>query len=358
MQTVAEILRSRRLPPPLELQFDDPTGFLFPFHAEGVDICAGLQRSRECRFTFIESTKMQAIAVQDEIDVVGIYAGMFWMLCRLSSSAAASGVFPAMAGGKEPEWKPDISRSLYLPRQLLEEGRQFDWKTESKTWIDYPERQMLFLVILNTLFRFVAYHELGHIWNNHGLRRTGMSANLCVDAVGACQIAVKDSIASQAREIIADSFAFKRTIEVLDRELDLKAELEMTKTVRKRLLPDRDEVASFVLIIAFLYFRVSDLSNWSGQARETLSHPPAPFRAKALAAALLEHKHLGISEKSAVLAIRKASIGVEALMGVILGAYPNFKWLDTVSGLDDAVHFQRIYDEIPNWHGALSSVKQ
>lgn len=298
---------------------------------------------------------MQAVALQDEIDIVGVYAGMFWMLCRLASSAAASGVFPAMAGGKEPEWKPDVNRSIHLPRDLLDEGKAFDWKAESATWIEYPERQMLFLMILNVLFRFVVNHEIGHIWNDHGLRRPGKAASPCVDSVGANQTTVHDPIASQAREIIADSFAFKRTIEVLDRELDLKAELEMTRIVREKLLPNQDEVASFVLIIVFLYFRVSDLSNWYGQDRDTLSHPPAPFRAHALAAALLEHRHLGISEKSAGLAIRKASLGSAALMTVILGIYPDLYWLKNVSGTQDRVHFQRIFDEIPNWHGPLAT---
>jgi hypothetical protein len=353
MATISEILRARGLPPPLEIRADDPTGFLFPFHKEGTEICAALQRSRECRFTFIESTKMQAIALQDEIDIVGVYAGMFWMLCRLASSAAAGGVFPAMTGGKEPEWQPEVDRSLQLPRDLLNEGKQFDWRAESATWIEYPERQMLFLTILNVLFRFVAFHEVGHIWNDHGLRRAGRGPSLCVDTVGGEKTTVENSIASQAREIIADSFAFKRTIEVLDRELKLKAELEMTKILREKLLPNRDEIASFVLIIVFLYFRVSDRSIWYGQDRDTLSHPPAPFRAHALAGALLEHKHLGISEESAVRAIKVASLGSAAMMTVMLGIYPDLHWLEEVSGAGDKDHFQRIYDEIPNWHGSL-----
>lgn len=355
MKPIPDILRSWRLPPPLKISFDDPTGFLFPFHREGLDICHGVPRSRECSFTFIESTAMQAVAVQDEIDIVGVYAGMFWMLCRLASSAAASGVFPAMTGGKEPEFKPDVKRSLHLPRDLLDEGKQFDWEAESATWIEYPERQMLFLLILNVLFRFVVNHEVGHIWNDHGRRRLGRATSLCVDSVQPIQVKAEDAIASQAREIIADSFAFKRTIEVLDRELELKAELDMTKIVREKLLPNRDEIASFVLVIVFLYFRLSDLSNWHGQARDTLTHPPAPFRAHALAAALLEHRHLGISEKSAGLAIRKASLGSAALMTVILGIYPDLHWLKTVSGTQDKEHFQRIFDEIPNWHGPLST---
>ncbi|MGO6742105.1 hypothetical protein [Rhizobium ruizarguesonis] len=354
MKTISDILRSWKLPPPLKIRFDDPTGFLFPFHEEGMDICRAVPRPRECSFTFIESTGMQAVAVQDEIDIVGVYAGMFWMLCRLASSAATSGVFPAMVGGKEPEWKPDVNRSLRLPRDLLDEGKQFNWEAESATWKEYPERQMLFLVILNVLFRFVVNHEVGHIWNDHGRRRLGKAASLCIDSVEPSQITVDDPIAAQAREIIADSFAFKRTIEVLDRELELTAELKMTKIVREKLLPNRDEIASFVLIIVFLYFRVSDLSNWRGQARDTLTHPPAPFRAHALAAALLEHRHLGISEKSAGLAIQKASLGSAALMTVILGIYPDLHWLENVSGTQDKDHFQRIFEEIPNWHGPLA----
>ncbi|MFC0810461.1 hypothetical protein ACFHWW_34355, partial [Ensifer sp. P24N7] len=134
-------------------------------------------------------------------DIVAMYAGMFWLLCRLASSAAASGVVPAMVGGNDPQWKPDKDRSLQLPRDLLEEGKPFDWQAESLTWIEYPERQMLFITILSILFRFVAYHELGHIWNDHGLRRMGKAGNLCVDAIGGDQRKTEGSSASQAREI-------------------------------------------------------------------------------------------------------------------------------------------------------------
>ncbi|MGR9466323.1 hypothetical protein [Rhizobium leguminosarum] len=354
MDVLAKILAKNGLPPSFEVRPDDPTGFILPFAVDGIAMCEGIKRSRECRFTFVEGAEMQAIALQDEIDIVAMYAGMFWLLCRLASSAAASGVFPAMDGGNVPEWRPDISRSLRLPRDLLEEGKPFDWQAESLTWQIHPERQMLFVAILSVLFRFVTYHELGHIWNDHGLRRKGR-AGVCVDAVGSGRPDAERSIASQAREIIADSFALNRTIQVLDRELQLKADLEMTKILRQKLLPTREAVAEFVLTLVFLYFRVSDLWNWVQEARDTLTHPPSPFRAKALAAALHEHRHLDISQASADLAVRKAVVGGEALVSVILSIYPNPNWMSSISGPGDDAHFRRIYDEIPRWHGPLSN---
>ncbi|MCH4550638.1 hypothetical protein MK632_33580 [Rhizobium changzhiense] len=293
---------------------------------------------------------MQAVAIQDEMDIIAMHAGMFWLLCRLAANAAESGVFPSFEGPLEARWNPAVERSVETPRTLLGEGVPFDWKSETTSWIAYPERQILFLAILSVLFRFVTYHEAGHLWYDHGRRRGGRDrASIFVDKTEPREAGSVGAIASQAREIIADSFALERTIKVIDRELTLKAEFEMTKILRAKLLPDQKAIAGFVLTMVFIYFRVSDRSNWHSASLHALSHPPAPFRAKAIAAALFEHRHLSISEDAAGSAIRSATAGSEAILSVMLGIYPNLHWLENVSTTEFDDHFKKIYDEIPQW---------
>jgi hypothetical protein len=161
MTTLEDILSKCGVPRPLKPRPDDASGFIVPFHIEGMQICAAIKKTYECRFTFVEGLEMQAVAIQDEMDVVAMYAGMFWLLCRLASTAAGSGVFPVLKGSIESQWRPDIDKSMKAPRTLLEEGKPFDWLVESASWNADSERQMLFLTILSVLFRFVTYHEAG-----------------------------------------------------------------------------------------------------------------------------------------------------------------------------------------------------
>jgi hypothetical protein len=158
---------------------------------------------------------------------------------------------------------------------------------------------------------------------------------------------------SQAREIIADSFALKMTIEILDREMKQKGDLEMAKILRNKLMPDQEELVRFVLTVIYLYFRLSDRSNWKEMSIDRLSHPPSPFRMKALMATLLEHRYLNISNEAAERSVQAAMVTGDALMSVILGIYPNPHWFQIISTPEHDRHFERLFQEFPNWSGRL-----
>lgn len=328
---------------------DDSSGWLFPFGNEALAIC----KQANAHFAFIEDQKMQAVAIQDEgVDVVVMYAGMFWMLCRLAAVIAGSGVFTAMKGENEPVWKPDLEKSLQTPRKLLVEGTPFNWEQESGGWKNDPERQMLFYVALSILFRFVLFHEIGHLQNDHGRRRAKSSLPMMIDAMSPFLWEPKKAIPSQACEIIADNFALKMTLQMLDHELSLKADLEMTKILRDKLMPDQEALTKFALEIIYLYFRLSDRSDWQQVPIDRLSHPPAPFRMKTLMAAMIEHRHLDISNEAMQLAKEVEVVG-DAVMSVILEVYPNPHWLQMVSTPEHDQHYERIFQELPNWRGRM-----
>ena len=124
---IDKLLREYGLPGAMAVRPDDLSGWMVPFAVQAEEICTAAGVS----FVFLESSDMQAVAIQDEIDVVGVHAGMFWMLCRLASVVAASGVFPAMIGDNEPRWTPEVERSFRTPRDLLKERQPFDWALES-----------------------------------------------------------------------------------------------------------------------------------------------------------------------------------------------------------------------------------
>lgn len=346
-----DILKKYRLPHSMHIEVQNESMFMFPLAEEARKIC----KQHGAEFTFVEGLEMQAGAIQDDIDIVVMYAGMFWMLCRLAAEITRGGAFINMNGQAEPTWNPDFKKSMQIPREILDEGNVFNWKIESADWNEHPERQMLFYAVLSILFRFVIFHEVGHLANDHVRRRHNDSAvpAILMDAPQqACE--VEDPISSQAREIIADRFSLFRVIATLDHELDLKAETEMAQTLRKKLMATKKELIGFVLTVIFLYFRLSDRKDWKSELLKELSHPPSPFRMKALLATILENfKKLGISEKEAEQLINEVNLVGEAVISVTLNTYPDLDWLRSISTPEHDEHYNCIYHEIPKWHGRL-----
>lgn len=334
----------------MTVRADDQSGWLTPFAEEAQAIC----QANGASFVVLENRSINAVAIQDEVEIVGMYVGMFWMLCRIAAVAAERGVFPAMKGENKPVWAPELIRSVKTPRTLLKEGDPFVWAIEGVGWRDAPERQMLFYLVLKILFNFIVFHEVGHLRNDHGRRKKSiLSSPFLMDHRSPPLIDPEKAIPSQAREIIADGFAFQNTFATLKSMLSDGDELELIKIYKKRLFTSEVEEVTFVLTIINLYFRISDRSDWHSQPIDRLSHPPAPFRMKAILALLIEDKNLGIDESTLLNSIRGAVMSSDALMSVMLDIYPNPNWLREIETPAHDRHFKRLYEEFPRWRGRL-----
>lgn len=348
---IEAILRAYDLPPAIPARSDDPSGWLTPIALQARTMC----RIAGAEFLLLGSGEMQAVAIQgDDVEAVAIYQGMFWMLCRFAAVAAGSGVFPAMEGTDRPSWTPDVVRSLHTPRELLEEATPFDWQAESLGWKQAPERQMLFYLVLNLMFRFVLFHELGHLRNDHGRRRMA-DPPMLVDRLGPALTASDVAIPAQAREIVADGYALMLSIDTLEKEVRGGQETEMGRIIRDRLFPDDAAIVHFVMTIVNLYFRLADRSDWQSTPLDRLTHPPAPFRMKALFALLYEQRPLNLDEDRIREIIMATELQSDALMSVMLDIIPNPGWLKTVSTPEHDRHFRRLYEEFPRWSGRMAA---
>jgi hypothetical protein len=352
LRTIDDILKKYHLPQVMTVRFNDQSGWLTPLAEEAQALCG----ANDAIFVVLESGDMNAVAIQDEIEIVGMYAGMFWMLCRIAAVAAERGVFPAMKGEAEPIWAPDPLRSIQTSRTLLQEGDPFVWDIESAGWRDAPERQMLFYLVLKLLFRFVVFHEIGHLRNDHGRRKqSAISIPILMERSAPRLIDPKEAIPSQAREIIADGYAFQKTLTTLEMMLSKGSEFELIQIYRKRLFKNKTDTVAFVLTIINLYFRAVDKSDWKSQPIDRLSHPPAPFRMNAVLALLIEDKSIGLNEKTVIDVIRGAVLSSDALMSVMLDVYPNPNWLKEIQTPAYDSHFKRLFDEFPRWYGRLTT---
>jgi hypothetical protein len=213
---------------------------------------------------------------------------------------------------------------------------------------------MLFFLVLTVLFRFVVFHELGHIRNDHVRRRMNTdAAPTMADRLGPELIDPSEAIPSQAREIIADGSALLMTIESLDHELNLKHDLEMTQVFRDRLIPDKAALVGLVLTILHLYFRMADRSDWEHLPLDRLTHPPAPFRMKALFSLLIEKPPLGLSEGDTIEAIKRTFLIGDAVMSVILDVFPKPNWMKTIETPAHDRHLGLLFEEFPRWVGKV-----
>lgn len=355
LMVIEAVLEKLELPRKMEVRPDDATGWMFPFAVEAEQICA----AAGVDFVFLESPVMQAVAVQDDCDIVGVNAGMFWMLCRLAALVARSGVFPAMKGEAQPSWEPEPARSLRTPRELLDETVPFDWQLESIGWKGDPDRQILFYAVLSVSFRFVVLHELGHLMNDHGRRKAKWNPQpLLVDRPGPRLVESQEALRSQAREIVADGYAFLKTVDLFHQSLECADTQEVARIIRERLAPDAAALIRFVLSILFLYFRILDRSDWMRLPIDRLTHPPAPFRMKAIFGLLIDNRPLGIDKDTAIAIILQAKEAGDALMSVMLDIYPEPHWLGQISTLENDRHYERIYTECFNWFGRLAPARE
>lgn len=349
---IPAFLSRYHLPPVMTVPVNDMSGFLYPFEILGKSIC----RAQDADFVILESREMKAFAAQDEADFVAMYAGMFWMLCRLAATVAASGVFPTMEGSSLPAWAPDSERSLKTPRELLKETEPFDWELESVGWKDAPERQILFCFILDILFRFVLFHELGHLHNDHGRRKAALAKPIfSVDQLGPPLMERDKAVPSQAREIIADCTGLQMTLETVEKNLAASSGDQSTRVIREKLVPDKASLVSFVLIIINLYFRLSDRTDWLEVPIDQLSHPPAPYRMNTLFAYIWESRPLDIDDETAERAVHNTQTIADAIMSIMLDIFPSPNWIQSVTTPANALHYRHLFEEAAQWSGPLTS---
>lgn len=299
-------------------------------------------------FTFNISHSIQAWVLYRS-NLVVMTAGMFNALCRAASKIVTSGAFINFEGGVEPTWSPNAESSF---KPIISElsGTAFDWNLESEPWRKHGERQLLFFYILQTLTRFVVLHELGHVAHNHGARfQEGGSSLVDVDLAQPDLLTDEDGVASQAREIIADNFAFIRLKQIQEKELFSKAKTEAAELLINKLLQNEQERIRFLLTTVYLYFHMMDRHDWYSVDVFKLTHPPAPFRLKNLFALTLETGVANLSEDEIGEMLMQQHYACNALVSVAYNHYPTLDLFKEVGKPRFNELFNALYKERQKW---------
>ncbi|MDR0188982.1 hypothetical protein RCO22_08540 [Pseudomonas yamanorum] len=343
---VDQILRSAGLDPRLipEDLADNPW---FELCVKDLSALCELSLDEPLNFTFNVSPTVQARILYNSRLVV-MYGGMFNAFCRLAAKIVSSGAFIEFEGGVEPDWLPEecLTADPVLPH--LSTGMH--WKLESVGWKDKPERQVLFMYLVLTLSRFVTLHEVGHVYHGHDRRFANSGDELCdVDAANPTVLPLEESIPSQAREILADDFAFKRLRQCMTRELQSKADTPAAKLLRAKLLGDESKITRFLLHVTHLYFHMMDRHDWMLVDYKKMTHPPAPFRQQSLYVLAQELGFEGMSAEETENYLAATHHASELLVAVVHQQLPPF----AVYGIHEQEKFHELYEmiygELPNW---------
>jgi hypothetical protein len=299
-------------------------------------------------FAFTASARIQAQALYEPRSVVMTWR-LFNRLCHLSANLVSKGLYVKLGKQKPPVWTKDPSRAG-RPMTSFIDLSSFNWRETSAAWSSDPERQWLFAYVLLTIFRFVVLHELGHIHYKHGLRRGGHPVSLEVDAIHPTLYPEEDAIPSQARELVADEFAWRVLTKLQAIELELKANTVMGKGLISKLLQtDRDRIR-FLLSTIYLYFYSSDRHDWLAINPIHLSHPPSPFRWYTIAAGFVEHGNFQIPADQAPGLFKDSFFEAASIVAVAYDQLPDMKWLDILSTDQYKKLYAVLYQEIPKWN--------
>lgn len=346
--TIDDILKMYDLGQRLE-SFDvvEENPWYWPFEQSLSRICQHFSRT-PARFTFTKNREVQAHALYQH-NLVVMTTGMFDVLCHVAAKVVSSGAFVDFEGGVNPNWNPgpDFYTSSIASNLSHTE---FNWALESMDWIKSGERQALFFYLLQTLANFVVLHELGHIHHNHGIRFLNQDlSHMDVDLANPMLLTPQEGVEAQARQVVADHFAFLRMQSILEHHLSAKGDTDLMVLLAKKIFQGEKEKTRFLLTIVYLYFHMMDRHDWYAVDAFRLTHPPAPFRLKFLFGSSLEWGVSGLQEEEIAEMLGEQHYACNALVSLVYNHFPTLDMFERVGKPQFNALHEAIYHEIPKW---------
>jgi len=296
-------------------------------------------------FAFTELNGVKAGANFEDRYVL-VSFGLGDLMCRLCAAVVNAGMFPEF-GSATTRWKPEMVLPESVATSLKDDF--FHWSDAYCPWRLDGDRQLLFAFLLCQVNRFVVLHEAAHILHRHGLRLPFPGPSVRPPSANKPKAPNTSPMASQARELIADSQAFHLHFGLLEQEFTSASLDEMRQLLAKKLVATPQARLRITLLAAFMVFQMLDSGSWTIESARLSSHPPAPFRMKAIYATAIDLKHPGISAPELVEEIRQARFLGSAVVDIGLNRFPQLGWLLKVNGKEFDELFADIYAEMSAW---------
>ncbi|WP_295751534.1 hypothetical protein [Undibacterium sp.] len=231
-------------------------------------------------------------------------------------------------------------------KALLGDAKDFVWNEKLYPWIANLEHKALFMFTASFLLRFVIFHELGHLLHRHGERSD--SDNLMnVDEMSSNS--EFGSLNSQARELVADMFAFQELIGFTKEHLISQANNEIGTFLTSELIPNDFELVVFCLQMAHVYFFFMDSEKWRTIAPTEWSHPPHPFRLHTIYTAFLSEGFSIIKAEYRNDLLGRAILLGQKTVQSIIGTPIGLDWSLEMGESKYKEHFDTLHALMPRW---------
>lgn len=307
-------------------------------------------------FYLVESQQVQAVAIHDNHTVM-VYKGMLEYIFRIVSM---------MAGAESRHRDPATKR--FMPWEgntgSWLQGGEFDWKNEKYWWLREPDWRQFFDKIVDMLFTFVVLHEIGHLHNLHGERRTvinkgdtpAASDNLLIHRAveeDGDKILV-DRLAGHAREIVADTFAFQFMIDEFKYVFFPELRLPSIDSALRSAM----EVANFVTCLygVAAYFWALHYRKPMANDSQLNDYPSHAFRLVSIEAASLEHGlGAGLHDRA-----EGQRLGIENYLTKLPIASGNSDFIDWRRSVDSKAseeHYFKICEIVKDWSNGFFGVR-
>jgi hypothetical protein len=333
----------------LDVSLIEHNRFFAMFEDDGENLCSRVTKG-EVHFNIIDCWEPNACAAYN-LNTVVVFRGMLEVIFAICARIVDNGIFPEFGNIEEKCPSIEPGASWMTKRELLNSLPHFSYDQAEHSWIGMPEREALFMFLSNTLFRFVVFHELGHIFNEHGKRSDLPSFFEFDEMVAEDRPGNADS---QAREIIADTFAFQKLVEYQQRHLRTMVLFgnPVAKLLSDRFMRSQDNLVIFVAKMTYVYFYMMESPFWAQREPAQWSHPPAQFRLQAILAALMEHSLLSIPKERMPEIVSRCLVDGSSITAAMFNIESELTWMQTISGRKYSDHYQALFAIMPRWYSA------
>lgn len=325
-----------------------PDLFFAHLQSVGEEICAEFIPG-ESSFHLVDGIRIQA-SVNHEYQAVLVYKGMLDFLFRIVSMLVGADRRKRLPEDQfyEP-WSGAVGSWL--------SGGEFNWEDGRFWWLLDEDYRLGFDATVEGIFRFLVFHEVGHLHNMHRARREWRQSGESVHpsmhhAIDYSQEdASPDRLAAHVREIVADTYAFQFIFEFNKQRMLLLEELqaagnEATCTVAYAI--SIWHVASFFWSLCFILP--------SDESQKGL-YPSHLFRLKAIEATSLEHGVGGMDSLHAHQALHHAMLTYVTMLNPLSEKNEFVHWLLRTNDPVHARHYELICAEVPHWSNTAFGIR-
>ncbi|MEN4560892.1 hypothetical protein [Pantoea agglomerans] len=316
-----------------DVENDRENGLLMPF------FCMFMDSVNQVGLNFCITTELSIrCGIIHHEKLVFMSYGMFDRLCKLSELIARSGVITVK------EMPLNFHDLHFVANPFVgfnNEDREED-ELESH----------FFMFVLECLMLFIVSHEVGHFINKHGNRETLRNFDgIFDDVLGHREISEAELIASHARELVADCFAFNIV------RNHIESVFERKDDYLNNLLPVFDGEKGGVLLsllIIVSYFKLTD--GLSPHEHFKSTHPSTGARVRFILScyvgSLVSDEEIEeVSDEEIEEFAPYYNILMMQLNSIfkLLGYNSENTWLKSTSSPEMIAWFDKVYIEYPNW---------